>query len=121
MTFDYSGLAATSVSQIADKGRDVTLTYKSTNIYDPQTDTNAEDSSTTQTVRMLITNYNKREIDGTLIKNSDRQGLLANDSLTRAPAQGDTVTDGTEVLTVKNIEEIKPGDTVLLYKLQLRK
>lgn len=121
MTFDYSSLNNVAIAQIADKGRAVTLTYKTQGAYSAGSDSFTGQTSTNQTVRMLITDFKHTEIDETLIKTGDRLGLLANDSLTRAPKTGDQVTDGGETFTVKNIKEIKPGDTVLLYKLQLRK
>ena len=121
MSYDYSGLAETAINQIADKGRAVTLVYKTQGTYVPASDTITGQSSTTQTVKMLITNYNKREVNETLIKSGDLLGILANDSLTRAPKTSDQVTDGGETYSVVNVEYIKPGPTVLIYKLQLRK
>lgn len=122
MSFDYSRLAASSIAQIADKGRTVSLVYKTQGTYNPATGTFSGQTSTTQSVKMLITNFNKTEIDETLIKSGDRLGLLAPQTdLTRAPKTADKVTDNSETFTIVGIEEIKPGDTVLLYKLQLRK
>lgn len=119
---DYSKLAATSIAQIADKGRAVSFVYKTQGTYAPATDTfSVAASTTTQTVYMVITDVLKKDVNETLIKAGDKIGLLANDSLTRAPKTGDRVTDGTETFDVISIEEIKPGDTVILYRLQLRR
>jgi len=118
---DYSSIAATALNQIADKGRTVVLVFKTQGAYDPTTDAAPVNSSSSQSVKMLLTNYNKRDVDGTLIKSGDKLGLLAPSGLTRAPKTDDKVTDGGESFTVKNVETIQPGDTVLLYKLQLRK
>lgn len=119
---DYSGLSAVAIAQIADKGRDVTFVYKTQGTYNPATDSFSGQTSTTQTVSMVITNYRKTEIDETMIKSGDRLGLLApQTNLTRAPETGDSVTDGSETFSIVAIDEIKPGDTTLLYKLQLRR
>lgn len=118
---DYSRLAATSSAQIADKGRSVSLVFETQGTYAPATDTFTGQTSSSQTVKMVITNYRKNEMDETMIKIGDRQGLLAPDNLLRAPKTGDTVTDGAETFAIVSIEEIKPGDTTLLYKLQLRR
>lgn len=119
---DYSGLTATSIAQIADKGRAVSLVFKTQGTYTASTDSFSGKTTATQSVSMVITDYNKNEIDGTMIKTGDRLGLLAPQTdLTRAPKTGDSVTDGGETLSIVNVLEIKPGDTTLLYKLQLRK
>lgn len=117
---DYSGLAAVSIAQIADKGRAVSLVYKTQGTYSPATDAFTGQSSTTQTVKMVVLNFKRSEIDETLIKTGDKRALLAPQTdLTRAPKTGDQVTDGSETFTIKNVEEVKTGDTVLLYKLHL--
>lgn len=117
---DYAGLAAVTIAQIADKGRAVSLVYKTQGTYSPTTDALTGQASTTQSVKMLITDFKRNEIDGTLIKNGDKKALLAPDNLTRAPKTGDQVIDD-ETFTIESVNELKPGDTVLLYKLQLRK
>jgi hypothetical protein len=117
---DYSALAATSVRQIRDKGRTVSFIYETQGDYSAEDDEITGNSSDPQNVKMLITNYNQKDIDGTIIQHGDKLGLLAPDNLERVPATGDRVVDG-ETYTVKNVLEIKPGDTALLYKLQLRK
>lgn len=118
---DYSGLRNTAVAQVADKGRNVTFVYKSQGTYAPSTDTFTGRTETTQSVKMLIVNFKRKDDKEDLVKRGDRMGLLANDSLTRAPKTNDQVLDGTETYTVTEVEEIKPGDTVLLYKLILRR
>jgi hypothetical protein len=120
MPFDYSGLSDSAVNLITDKGRDVDFISDTQGTYDPVTDTITGDSTATVTVKMVILNFNKKDVDGTLIRGTDRLGLLSAGSVTTAPKNGDRVVDGEDVLTIKGVEEISPGGTVLLYKLQLR-
>ena len=120
MPFDYSALSEIAINEVKDKGRDVTLQYVTAGTYDPATDDISGDSDTNATVRMLQLNYKKSEIDGTLIKSDDVMGLLANDSLTREPENGDKIIDNSVTFTIKNVKKVQPGDTILLYRLQLR-
>lgn len=120
MVFNYAKMAAVAIAQIADKGRAATLTYKTQGTYSPASDSFAGQSETTQTVKMVITDINKREVDETLIKTGDRIGLLAPDNLSAVPKVADEVIDDNGVYTIKRIEQIKPGNTILLYKLLLR-
>jgi hypothetical protein len=117
---NYDGLTAATISLIADAGRAVSLVYTTQGTYNPSDDEIYSQAETSETVYMVITNFKKSDVDGTLIKAGDRLALLANDNLSRAPKTGDKVEDS-ETYTIVGIEEIKPGDTVLLYKLQLRR
>lgn len=118
---DYSNIAGTALNQIADKGRLVTLVYKTQGEYDPDTDDAPENESNSQSIKMVATNFNKKDIDGSLIKDGDKLALIAPYGLTRAPAVDDQIQDGGETYTIKNVVTIQPGDTVLLYKAQIRK
>lgn len=121
MTFNYTALANVAIDQIADKGRSVTLKHVNSGVYDPQNDTNGSDASTTQTVKMLFTKFKSSEVDDTLIKRSDVLGLLATDSLTASPKTNDKIVDDNIIYTIIDVDTIKPGDGIILYKLQLRK
>jgi hypothetical protein len=121
MSFDYTSIVDVAIRQIKDKGRSVTLKHVVNGAYDPQTDTNGADGSSTQIVKMVITKFKSSEVDGTMILKSDKRGLLATDGLTTAPLIGDLITDGGVTYTIVDFDTIQPGDTVILYKLQLRK
>jgi len=121
MSFDYSGLVAASIALIDKFGRNVTFTYITPGTYTASTNAITGDSETTQTVKMAITDFRRDEIDGKKVKRGDKEALLAPDSLTREPRTGDKVTDDGKDYRVMDIDDVKPGDTVLLYKLQLRR
>lgn len=119
MTFDYSGIAATATAQLADKGRDVQIIYATEGTYDPNTDTLSGDSDNTVTTRALVTNFNQRDVSAGLVEAGDKQVIIAAAGITK-PKTGDKVLDGEEFRVV-TVTEIKPGDTAVLYKLQVRK
>ena len=75
--------------------------------------------STTVSVRAVITNYNQNEIDGTLIQREDKQAIIAGASVAK-PDTFDELVRGSLRYKIVNVEEITPGGTPLLYKLQLR-
>lgn len=119
MTFDYASLATTAAEQIADKGRDVQLVYKTAGTYNPATDKLDNDVEETVTVKALVTNYNKRDISGGLVEANDLQVIIAADGITK-PKTSDKILDDEE-FTIVSVSEIKPGATAMLYKLQVRK
>lgn len=119
MSFDYSNIAKTALAQIADKGRAVQILYQTEGTYDPANDSVAGASESSVTVRALVTNFNKRDISAGLVEANDLQVMIAAQGATK-PKTGDKVVDGEEFRVV-TVTEIKPGDTALLYKLQVRK
>lgn len=121
MSFDYSNIAATALAQIEDKGREVTINYAGSDSYDPQTDTFTPDSATDTSVRAVFTKFNKKDVDGELIRATDKRLLIAGPSLSETPETGDTVTDGSNVYDVVNTELVQPADTVVLYMVQVRR
>lgn len=117
---DYSSLAATALRQIADKGRNVTLRRDAAGTYNPASDTFTAGDEDNETVKAVITDYHDRQIDGEIIMRGDRRAIIAASGLT-APDKGDVIVDGSDQYRIINIETVKPGDTALLYKLQVRK
>lgn len=69
-------------------------------------------------VTMAVTDYNAKDIDGTLIRQNDKKFCF----FTSATVDHDSViVDGSDVYSVINIEEIKPGEVVVAYIVQGRK
>ena len=69
-------------------------------------------------------NYEQRDIDGTLINQSDQQLLLSplqrNGAAMPLPVSGDQVLIGIAVYTVGIVADLQPTDTSVLFTLQLR-
>lgn len=120
MTYDYSRLANTALRLIAKYGRSVTLRSVTAGTYDPATRTKSGASTSDATVSMAFNNYTQNQIDGEVIRRDDLEGLLAASGLTTAPENGDIVIDGSNQYKIVNVDVIQPGDTVIVYKLQLR-
>ena len=109
--YDYSKLATTATRLINRFGKRL----------QKRTVTNTgSDWNPTQTVIVtpidgVICAYGIHEIDGTLIKFTDKKLLT-----TSLISLRDKVVDGTLVYTVFSIDVVEPADTTLLYKVQLR-
>lgn len=119
MAFDYSGLAATAVSLIANYGRSLTLTKKgstATNPAAPWLGGTATDStsSTITGVEMQGTDAFK---DDDRVRATDRAWLLDG---AIEPEEGDKVTDGTKLFEIVAAQRIQPGDTALAYIVAAR-
>jgi len=119
MGFNYASLEATALRLITDFGRDVSIVYKTDGTYDAATDTLSGNSETPVTVKAVVTLYIQKEIDGTLIKNGDKQMLIAASGV-KMPRSSDIVVDDCEY-NIINVIEIKTGDTSMIYKIQVRR
>lgn len=120
MPFDYSNIAETAVAQINDKGRDVSLVYHTSGTLNIDTDALSGDSDTTVTVNALITNFNKRDVAAGLVEVGDLQVIIAAEGVTK-PTTNDKIVDGGVTYAIVSVTEIKPGETAILYKLQVRR
>lgn len=122
MTFDYSGIAAVALKQIADKGRDVTVLYAGNDqVYNPATDTFTAGTDIDVVAKALFTQFSKQDIDGELIKKTDKRVLIAGTALEDAPENNSKIVDGSVEYQVIKTETIQPGDTVVLYMIQVRR
>lgn len=115
MTF-YDDMAQTAQEMINEFGRDITR-HRPGGSYDPGTDINT-DSGIDFSVKAVFTEFKQSEIDGTIIVRGDKKALI---SSVTAPVMNDLLIDGAEQYRIVNVETIKPGDTEILYKAQVRK
>ena len=122
---DYTKIRLTADNKIASFGDDIVVRCTTYGTYDPVSDSYAT-ASTSYDAKCLILNFNKRDIDGTLVQVGDRRLLLS-----ALDSEGETLPElegrddlqfvyNSKVLNVLNITPLKPGGAVLLYKLQIR-
>lgn len=73
-------------------------------------------TSTDTPIQALFTNYSSREIDGTLIKVQDKKMLT-----TSEVKLNDCIVDGgVQYQVIPPLKELKPGNVVLLYTVNVR-
>ncbi|AEP08892.1 hypothetical protein [Micavibrio aeruginosavorus] len=122
MTEFYENMAKTALKQIADKGREITVRRPGEGqVYDPSNDTFTAATPVDETVKALFTNFSKNDVDGEKIKRTDKRVLIAGASLDMAPDTDHKIIDGGVTYNVINTDVVQPGDTVLLYMVQVRK
>lgn len=116
MSFDYSKLAQISLTQIANYGRDVTLRRVVEPVYDYDTGTNTGGSDTAETIKAVVTDFELKQVDGSIVEVGDKMFTIAAKDLVK-PETNDYLDDW----KILNVEEVKTGDTALLYKCQARR
>ncbi len=121
MTYDYSKVAATALKQINDKGRSVTVRYPSSDdAYDPATDTFTSGDPVNVAAKGVFTSFQNKDIDGELIKRTDKRVLIAGTALDDVPNNDAKIIDGAKTYSVINTEVVQPAETVVLYMIQVR-
>ena len=119
----YAKMQATANRLLKGKGQSITLSRQTAGAYNVATGTAAV-TTTTQTAYGAMFEYGDKNIDGTLIKEGDKQLLLSaiNSAGTAlvAPALNDTVTINTVVYTVVRIKPLSPAGTTVLFDCNIR-
>lgn len=126
MTFNYAGLRdGTALQLLTNFGQYMTLTKKSNDSFNPDTNTLTQ-STSTQTVKGVILDFADRNRgvrfgDDSQIRQGDRRVIMSASGLLSPPAIGDTLTVGAVIYTiVQFINEVSPAGTVVIYDLHVR-
>lgn len=114
----YTQMKSVASRLLTDKGQSLTFSRETSSGFNPVTGVNTT-STSTYTGNGASFNYNKAEIDGTLVQRGDIRLLL--EAVTTEPEQGDTVTIDSIIYRVMSVSPTSPAGTVVLYELQLRK
>jgi len=90
--------------------------------YNPETgeyEGGTEPSDTTYTASGVKIGYEQKDVDGTLIQRGDQQVYVPALGFIR-PVTNEQITVGTTVCAVIGVEVVAPGDTDVLYIIQIR-
>jgi hypothetical protein len=130
MALSYSALAAKADSLITKFGRSMTLTRNDqADPSDPSKpwrgSTGAADVSIT--VIGVFTDYTKEDVDGTLVRRGDKKVILSASAATTAAGSSnskvedyDALVDGGVSWNIVHTTVVEPGDTRIIYELQVR-
>lgn len=122
MSRDYSRSVQTALRMIYKSGRNIEVTTIGTGgEYDPATGTFLPSTDDKYQIKGVFTNFDIKEIDGTNVLHTDQKVLIAAGSLPIMPKSGDTIKDSGAEYAVVNTNSIKPGDTAILYEVQIRR
>lgn len=114
----YEGLAVVAANLLDKYGQLISFSRQTGGTYDPILENESGASTTTFTGNGAAFNYNKSEVDGTVVKFGDVR--LVVETLTTEPAQNDECTVDGIVYRVMAVEPVSPGGTTVINKVQLR-
>lgn len=107
---------------LSEEGRQMTHRHVEDGPKNPQRPWDkAPPDKSDQKIISVLTNYKREMINGTTILKGDKLAYVAAKGLKRQIAEKDMFFDEGEWYTVKNVEEVKPGNTPILYFVQLRR
>ena len=69
---------------------------------------------------LVVLDYAKREIDGSLVLATDRKCLVSTEGLSIEPATSDQIMVGGDVYEIVNVMPLSPGGTVIMWEVQAR-
>lgn len=68
----------------------------------------------------VFLDYNRKEIDGEVIKQGDQKVLVPAQDLAIVPQVDDVLLRGSEIWSIINVNELNPNGQRILYTLQVR-
>lgn len=130
MAIDYATLRTKAETLIADAGRSVTFIKKDQgNPADPskpwRASTGAADVSFP--VIAAVVDYDFDEVDDTLVNRGDKRVLVSAAAVDTAAGgatnleEFDNMVDGNDEYGIVNVGVVAPGDTRIIYDIQVRK
>lgn len=120
MAFDYSNILAVSTTLIDDFGKTVTVRQErsdtdKTNPWEGKTD-----DVQTYATKAVFDKFIGLDIDGTIVKKDDLIAYISPDDEAFEIKIKDQIVAGSTTYKIMSVEKVDPGDTNLLYILQLR-
>jgi len=118
---DYAKLSDTALSLIDDNGRDLVLRNTSGGVYDTLTNSITGATVVDENVRGVMSGYSKMQVDNKNIKVGDKLFILPARGISGEVNQDTVIIDGSDEWYAIKVDEIRPGDVVIMYKVQVRK
>jgi hypothetical protein len=115
MAFPYAELQQDAEALVADAGRDASLQKPGAKTGDAWDWTDGTPTATT--VKVVVTSRVERNEPDTLVKRVDIKALIST-SAGVVPERQDKLLLGSETVKIMDVQEIAPGDTTLLYKIE---
>lgn len=115
---DYDALAATAERLLTAHGQAITLRRTSGGTYTASSDTYSGQTTTTLSAYGVVTNYRADQIDGTVIRQGDRELVL---DATVTPTVGDTVLLDSAYWSVVSVRSVNPAGTPVAHFVQVRR
>lgn len=114
---NYTSLSQTVRNMLTNLGQTVTLTKLSGGTFDGVLGAFTGQSTTDYLVKAVISEYNDKLIDGSMIKVGDKKATLES---TTEPAIDDVISVGGIDHKVINVKSYNPSGTVIAYEVQIR-
>lgn len=115
--FDYARTRATAERLISRFGQTGAL-RRTTSDNDPF---NPTQTTADHTCTFAVLDYAKRDVDGTLIRQTDQMVYLSTSGLAITPETTDQLVVAGAPLTVVSVKPLSPAGTVVFWELQVRK
>lgn len=116
----YTDAQDSAYSMLSEYGQTVTLQRPSLDDYDPVTGVSAEADAEAFTSVGLISDLGLKYQENTLVQVGDKVITVAAKDLGTVPDLTDTAIFNDVEYSIYSIEEVKPTDTPIIYKLYVR-
>lgn len=119
--FDYAEAQSDAEELIAYFAAGTTGAIRRTVVSGVPWDPGSQTTTVTDYPCVLVqTNYSDREIDGSLIKATDRRVYVSTDGLSITPTVSDKIVVGGVPLEIVRVIPLEPAATVICWEIQAR-
>lgn len=121
---DYVSLASVAERLIEQNGRDVTLRKENRTPADSNAPWQGTSGAVTDIgpLKGVFVEYDNEGIDGDRVRRGDKRLFVAaNDTSLQIVEGFDKVVDGTETWAIVAVRIVQPGDTLIIYDIQVRR
>ncbi len=113
---DYAKTAETATKLLTKFGQDLTVRNYTNESYNPATGKNVKTYSDT-TVKGAVFSFGTGDASAELIQAGDRKAIITSEV---TPQLEDHLIIGTKVYVIKNIKELNPAGTSIIFQLHIR-
>jgi hypothetical protein len=119
VAYNYPKTSATADRLLKNFGKPATITRTAPGAYNPATGGTGAPVVASQTPQVVVIDYPHSYIDGTLIRQGDRQAFIS-PLATFSPQAGDVLTWGGVEMTLISVKPVAPAGVPVLFEAQVR-
>jgi hypothetical protein len=120
MVYSYKPFQNLASRLIGDKGREVTIVYKTDGVYDPATNTLSRGYEDSVQVVVFFKDAKSNAAQGDIVEAQEKIVMIPALSNT-APRINDIIIDGNQEYTITDVKELKPANETILYEVRVKR
>lgn len=120
MVYSYKSFQDLASRLIGDKGREVTIVYKTDGIYNPNTNTITRNYEDSVQVKAFFKTIKSNEVQDDMAETQEKSVLISALAID-VPKINDVLIDGDQEYTIIDVQTLQPGNETIVYEVKIRR